>query len=259
MNRIKGKTVLITGASSGIGKACAEQCAGCQANLILAARRFDRLQTLKNDLEKMHGIVVFIHRLDVRVRQDVENFVSQLAARDICPDILINNAGLSAGLDKLHEGNFDDWERMIDTNVKGLLYVSRAVIPLMIKAGKGHVVNIGSIAGHQVYPCGNVYNATKFAVRALTEAMNIDLSGTDIRVSCVSPGAANTEFSTVRFHGDTKKADMIYTGYKPLSADDIADAVLYILNAPEHVNIQNILITPTAQRNIYCVDRRKPD
>lgn len=251
--------VLITGASSGIGRACAVQCAEYQANLILVARRSERLKTLKNDLEKEHSISVLIYQLDVRDRQAVEDFASALATQNICPDILINNAGLSAGLDKLHEGKNEDWERMIDTNIKGLLYVSRAVIPFMVKAKRGHVVNIGSIAGYQVYPGGNVYNATKFAVRALSEGMNLDLLGTDIRVSCVSPGAVNTEFSTVRFHGDTKKADTIYAGYKPLTAEDIADAVLYVLNAPEHVNIQNMLITPTAQRNIYCVDRRKTD
>lgn len=256
MNRIQGKNIIITGASSGIGQACAVKCAARKANLILAARRLERLTALKAELERESGISVSVHRLDVRNRTDVEKFAAEIRAGGSHPDILINNAGLAAGLEKLHEGNNDDWERMIETNIKGLLHVSRAIIPIMVGKNRGHVVNVGSIAGYQVYPAGNVYNATKFAVRALSEGMNIDLMGTDIRVSCINPGAVNTEFSEVRFHGDRQKADKVYEGYRPLTADDIADAVLYIINAPEHVNVQNLTITPTAQRNVYCVDRR---
>lgn len=256
INRIQGKNIIITGASSGIGQACAVKCAAYKANLILAARRLDRLITLKKELEGDNGISVSVHRLDVCSRTDVENFSEEIKAGGFHPDVLINNAGLAVGLDKLHEGKAEDWERMIETNIKGLLYVSQAIIPIMVSRNRGHIVNVGSIAGYQVYPAGNVYNATKFAVRALSEGMNIDLMGTDIRVSCINPGAVNTEFSEVRFHGDRQKADKVYNGYMPLTADDIADAILYIMNTPEHVNVQNLTVTPTAQRNVYCVDRR---
>lgn len=251
MDRIKGKTVLITGASSGIGLACAEAFAQRDASLVLAARRLERLEELRGKLSR-RNISVRIRRLDVRDRDDVLEFAAELKKDGICPDILVNNAGLSAGLDKLHEGDFEDWDRMIDTNVKGILNVSRAVIPMMVERNAGHVVNIGSMAGRQVYPGGNVYNATKFAVRALTEGMSVDLLGTKVRVSCVSPGAVHTEFSEVRFHGDRERAAKVYQGYEPLTAADVADAVLYVTNAPERVNVLELLILPTAQRNVYC-------
>lgn len=251
MDRIKGKNVLITGASSGIGHACAEAFAGRGANLILAARRLEKLDELRGKLSGS-GISVQIRRLDVRDRKDVLRFAAELKTNGIYPEILINNAGLSAGLDKLHEGDFEDWDRMIDTNIKGLLNVSKAIIPLMVERNSGHIVNIGSMAGHQVYPGGNVYNATKFAVRALTEGMSLDLLETKVRVSCVSPGAVNTEFSEVRFHGNRERAAKVYQGYEPLTAADVADAVLYVTNTPEHVNILELLMLPTAQRNVYC-------
>jgi serine 3-dehydrogenase len=251
MDRIKGKTAVVTGASSGIGRACAEAFADRGVNLVLAARRLEMIDELREKLSG-RGISVRIRRLDVREREDVLKFATELKSDGICPDILINNAGLSAGLDKLHEGDFDDWDRMIDTNVKGLLNVSRGLIPLMVERNAGHIVNIGSLAGHQVYPGGNVYNATKFAVRALTEGMSIDLLGTKVRVSCVSPGAVHTEFSEVRFHGDRKRAEKVYQGYEPLTAADVADAILYVVNTPEHVNILELLMLPTAQRNVYC-------
>lgn len=250
-NRIGGKTILITGASSGIGCACAEAFAQSNANLVLAARRIERLEELREKLSQKK-ISVRVCRLDVRDREDVLGFAAELKQTGTIPDILINNAGLSAGLDKLHEGDFEDWDRMIDTNVKGLLNVSRAVIPMMVERNSGHIVNIGSMAGHQVYPGGNVYNATKFAVRALTEGMSIDLLGTKVRVSCVSPGAVHTEFSEVRFHGDRERAEKVYQGFEPLTAADVADAVLYVVNTPEHVNILELLMLPTAQRNVYC-------
>jgi len=250
-NRIAGKTILITGASSGIGCACAEAFADRNANLVLAARRIERLEELRETLSQKK-ISVRVSRLDVRDRGDVLRFAAELKQTGTIPDILINNAGLSAGLDKLHEGDFEDWDRMIDTNVKGLLNVSRAVIPMMVERNSGHIVNIGSMAGHQVYPGGNVYNATKFAVRALTEGMSIDLLGTKVRVSCVSPGAVHTEFSEVRFHGDRERAEKVYQGFEPLTAADVADAVLYVVNTPEHVNILELLMLPTAQRNVYC-------
>ncbi len=255
MNRIKGKLIIITGASSGIGRACAEQCASCGANLVLTARRIERLQELKSRLEQEHPVSVDIHKLDVRERADVRSFADNLKKSSRFPDVLINNAGLASGFALIQEGDFEDWDRMIDTNIKGLLNVSRTLIPLMVEKGSGHVVNVGSIAGYQVYPRGNVYNATKFAVRALTAGMNLDLAGTKIRVSSVSPGAVHTEFSQVRFHGDRERAEQVYRGYEPLQAGDVADAVLYIINAPEHVNIQELIIIPTAQRNVYVWDR----
>lgn len=251
LNRIDGKTVLITGASSGIGCACAEAFADFNTKLVLTARRIERLEQLREKLFEKK-ISVCIRKLDVRDRADVLKFSGELKENGTVPDILVNNAGLSAGLDKLHEGGFDDWDRMIDTNIKGLLNVSRAIIPLMVERNSGHVVNIGSMAGHQVYPGGNVYNATKFAVKALTEGISIDLLGTKVRVSCVSPGAVQTEFSEVRFHGDHERAAKVYQGYEPLTAADVADAVLYVVNTPEHVNVLELLLLPTAQRNIYC-------
>lgn len=251
LNRINGKTVLITGASSGIGCACAGVFADFNTKLVLTARRIERLEQLREKLSEKK-VSVCIRKLDVRDRADVLKFSGELKESGTVPDILVNNAGLSSGLDKLHEGDFDDWDRMIDTNIKGLLNVSRAIIPLMAERNSGHVVNIGSMAGRQVYPGGNVYNATKFAVRALTEGMSIDLLGTKVRVSCVSPGAVQTEFSEVRFHGDRERAAKVYQGYEPLTAADVADAVLYVVNTPEHVNVLELLLLPTAQRNIYC-------
>jgi len=254
-NRIQGKRILITGASAGIGRACAEKFAAAGAGLILAARRLDRLHAIRRELSERFAVAVNVFPLDVRDRKGVETFARELKDQGLIPDILINNAGLASGLDHLQSGDCEDWDRMIDTNIKGLLNVSRFIIPMMIEAGRGHVVNVGSLAGYQVYPKGNVYNATKFAVRALSEGMNIDLAGTAIRVSMVCPGAANTEFSEVRFHGDREAADRVYDGFTPLSAEDVAEAIFFIINAPAHVNIQNVLLTPTAQRNVYCVDR----
>lgn len=257
MNRIKGKQVIITGASSGIGRACAEQCAAHEANLMLLARRVDRLQELKSLLEKKYSASVAVRGLDVRNRGEVRSFAEELKKLSVYPDILINNAGLAAGLDLLHEGSFEDWDRMIDTNIKGLLNVSRCIIPLMVERNSGHIVNLGSISGYQVYRKGNVYNATKFAVRALTEGMNLDLLETNIRVSAVCPGAVRTEFSEVRFDGDREKAELSYEGYTPLSPEDVAQAVLFIVNAPEHVNIQEIIVMPTDQRSVYAWRRQK--
>lgn len=254
-NRLQGKLILITGASSGIGRACAERFAACGADLVLVARRLERLLELRQLLMGKHAVRIECHQLDVRVREKVAAFVSLLKDEGLIPQILINNAGLASGLTPVQQGDCEDWDRMIDTNIKGLLNVTRFLVPLMITAGPGHIVNMGSLAGYQVYPKGNVYNATKFAVRALSEGMNIDLSRTGIKVSMISPGAVWTEFSEVRFHGDRDAAAKVYEGYTPLTAEDVAEAVFFIVNTPAHVNIQNILITPTAQRNVYCVDR----
>lgn len=252
MNRIQGRTALVTGATSGIGHATARRLAGEGCHLVLWARREERLAEIANQLRDHHGVAVTTEVVDVRQRAAVEGAAGRLAA---APDILINNAGLAAGFSKLHEGDPDDWDRMLDTNVKGLLLVSRAIIPLMVAAGRGHIVNIGSTAGHQVYPMGNVYNASKHAVRALNEAMNVDLAGTPLRVSGIDPGYVETEFALVRFAGDSSRAKKVYEGFRPLSADDVADVVAWVVNLPEHMNILDLIVLPTAQRNQHVVHR----
>ena len=255
MNRIDGKLALVTGASAGIGEACARRLAAEGADLALWARRVDRLKRLAEELAREHGVTVHLARVDVRDRENVERAVDELLERADPPHILVNNAGLAAGFDPVQEGSFEDWDRMIDTNVKGLLNVTRMLLPAMIEADRGHIINIGSTAGHQVYPKGNVYNASKFAVTALTEAINLDVSGTKLKVSSVDPGFVETEFSVVRFHGDEERADSVYEGFEPLTGDDVADAVAYVANLPAHVNILRMVILPSAQRNVYVVDR----
>ncbi len=255
MNRIKGKLALITGASSGIGEACARRFAAEGANLVLWARRADRLEALAAELASAHRVSLSVGVVDVREREAVNRAAEALVRASRIPEVLINNAGLASGLAKLQEGDPEDWDRMIDTNLKGLLNVTRAILPHMVARRRGHIINLGSTAGHQTYPMGNVYNATKFGVRALTEGMNLDVAGTPIRVSAVDPGFVETEFSEVRFHGDTERARAVYRGFTPLTADDVADAIAYVVNLPEHVNILDLVIMPTAQRNIYVVDR----
>lgn len=247
--------ILITGASAGIGEACARRFAAEGAELILWARRLDRLDRLADELEQQHGRHVHAAAVDVRDRDGVLSAVDALVEAGAVPDVLVNNAGLASGLAAVQDGSFEDWDRMIDTNVKGLLNVTRAVLPHMIHAGRGHVVNIGSTAGHMVYPKGNVYNATKFAVKALTEGINIDVAGTPIRVSSVDPGYVETEFSVVRFAGDEDRARKVYEGFRPLDPADIADAVHYVVSAPPHVNVAQMIVMPTAQRNAYVLDR----
>lgn len=243
----KGKTVLITGASAGIGEACARAFAAAGARLILASRRRERLEKLASDLESAHGTACFRLTLDVRRRSAVESALGDLPETWREVDVLINNAGLGRGMDKLHEGAVDEWDEVIDTNVKGLLYVSRAIIPGMVARGRGHVVNIGSIAGREVYPGGNIYCASKFAVKALTRAMKIDLLGTPVRVSTIDPGMVETEFSVVRFRGDREKAAKVYEGLEALRAEDIADAVLWVTTRPPHVDVTEMVVMPTAQ------------
>ena len=255
VSRITGKLVFITGASSGIGAACARRFAEQGARLVLWARRRDRLERLATELGEGQRSAVSVAQVDVRDRAAVQREAEALVKRDGVPDVLLNNAGLASGLSKLHEGDFEDWDRMIDTNIKGVLNVSRAILPHMVARRTGHVVNIGSTAGHMVYPGGNVYNATKFALRALNEGMNLDVAGTAIRVSSVDPGFVETEFSEVRFHGDRERAKAVYKGFTPLTADDVADTISYVVNLPPHVNILDLVMMPTAQRNIYVVDR----
>jgi 3-hydroxy acid dehydrogenase/malonic semialdehyde reductase len=256
MNSLKNKIVFITGASAGIGRSCARAFAGEGARLIVAARRRNRLDELAAELKTSHGTSVRILELDVRHQSAVEKAVAALPTEWAEIDILVNNAGLSRGLDKLHEGKISDWEEMIDANIKGLLYVSRAVIPGMVKRGRGHIINIGSIAGHEVYPNGNVYCATKFAVRALSKGMRLDLVGTGLRVSNVDPGLVETEFSLVRFHGDGERARKVYQGYTPLSPGDIADAVVYCATRPPHVDISEIVVMPTDQASTMIINKK---
>jgi serine 3-dehydrogenase len=256
MMPLKDKIVLITGASSGIGESTAKAFAALGARILMCARRAEKLETLARILNDTYGAVTRFFRLDVRDRAAVDKAIAGLPEEWRPIDILVNNAGLSRGLDKLHQGLVDDWEEMIDTNIKGLLYISRAVIPGMVERGRGHIINIGSIAGYEVYPGGNVYCATKFAVRALSKGLRLDLNGTPIRVSEVAPGMVETEFSLVRFHGDAGRAGKVYQGLKPLSPDDIADAVAWCAARPPHINISQVTVMPTAQASATLVHRK---
>jgi 3-hydroxy acid dehydrogenase / malonic semialdehyde reductase len=255
MLSLQNKIILITGASSGIGAACAKVFADAGARLILASRRIEKLQQLATTLQ-LTSQTSYLVQLDVRDRIAVESAISTLPSQWSNIDILINNAGLSRGLDKLHEGNYSDWEEMIDTNIKGLLYLTRYVVPGMVQRGNGHIVNIGSIAGHQTYPGGNVYCGTKAAVKAISEGLKQDLLGTPIRVTSVDPGMVETEFSQVRFHGDTQRAEKVYQGITPLTADDIADTIFFCATRPKHVNINEVILMPVDQSSATLVNRR---
>lgn len=256
MASLENQIILITGASSGIGTACAKIFAGAGAKLILAARRLERLQQIADTLTQDFNTEVHLLELDVRDRSAVESAISNLPSSWSDIDILINNAGLSRGLDKLHEGSFTDWEEMIDTNIKGLLYLSRYVVPGMVSRGRGHVVNLGSIAGHQTYPGGNVYCATKAAVRAISEGLKQDLLGTPVRVTSVDPGMVETEFSQVRFHGNTQRANQVYQGLTPLTPDDVADVIFFCVTRSPHVNINEVVLMPVDQASATLVNRR---
>ncbi len=253
---LRDKIVFITGASSGIGEATARAFAEHGARLLLCARRLDKLQTAEAELRDLGASDVFSFELDVRDRDEVEGTINTLPDSWSQIDILVNNAGLSRGLNKLWEDDVQNWEEMIDTNVKGLLYVSRTVIPGMVARGRGHIVNLGSIAGHMTYPGGHVYCATKAAERAISDGLRIDLSGTPIRVTSIDPGLVETEFSNIRFRGDTDRAKKVYTGLDPLTAEDIAETIIWAATRPPHVEIQTLLITPTAQANPYVLSRR---
>jgi len=241
------KITLITGATSGIGRSCAYKFAENNHNLILTGRRDDRLHEIAQDLISKFSISVTTLCFDIRNKEEVSNAVENIPDEWRKIDILINNAGLAVGLNTIQDGNIDDWDRMIDTNVKGLLYLSREVLPLLIANGRGHVINIGSIAGKEVYPNGNVYCATKFAVDAITKAMRIDLVKEGIKVTQIAPGAIETEFSIVRFKGDEEKASSVYNGYKPLEPEDVAEVTFYATTLPAHVNINDLVLMPTAQ------------
>jgi len=251
------KIALITGATSGIGEAIARKFAHNTIDLIITGRRKDKLDALKEELESEAGVRVLCLEMDVTNRESVSAGIEGLPADWKKIDILVNNAGLAVGLDPVHAGDIDDWERMIDTNIKGLLYTTRNVVPLMVKNGSGQVINIGSTAGKEVYPSGNVYCATKHAVDALTKGMRIDLLGKNIKVSQIAPGLVETEFSLVRFKGDDVRADSIYKGYQPLLANDIADIAFYLTTLPPHVCINDLVVTPLNQANSYLINKKQ--
>jgi NADP-dependent 3-hydroxy acid dehydrogenase YdfG len=241
------KTILITGATSGFGKAIATRFAKDGDDLIITGRREAILAKLAAELRKKYKVEVLSLCFDVRMKEEVELAISSLPDEWKDIDVLINNAGLAVGMNPVQEGVTDDWERMIDTNVKGLLYMTRFVSPLMVERKMGHIINIGSIAGKEVYPMGNVYCGSKFAVDAITKGTRIDLVAHNIKVTQVAPGAADTEFSLVRFKGDKVRADSVYKGFKPLQAEDVAEVVFYVTTLPPHVSIHDVVVMPTAQ------------
>jgi 3-hydroxy acid dehydrogenase/malonic semialdehyde reductase len=248
------KIALVTGATAGIGEATALLLAENGYDIIITGRRKDRLEALSEKIT-MEGAKVLTLNFDVRNYEEVKQAVSSLDHKWKQIDVLINNAGLAVGLNPIDKGEVDDWERMIDTNIKGLLYITREVSPLMVERKTGHIINVASVAGKEVYENGNVYSATKHAVDALSRAMRIDLLKHNIKVSNIAPGAVDTEFSTVRFKGDKTRADQVYLGFEALLAEDIAEAILFALNRPDHVNINDILIMPTAQAMATIINK----
>lgn len=256
MYSLKNKIVLITGASSGIGKSCAYQFAEAGADVIISARRVNRLSEIAEDLKEKFNVNVHTLELDVRNYEEVKRKIENLPGEWKNIDILVNNAGLARALNKVHEYDVQDWEEMIDTNIKGLLYVTRTVVGGMVERGSGHIINIGSTAGHEAYGGGSVYCGTKHFVNAVSKSFKIDLLGTGVRVSSVDPGMVETEFSIVRFKGDEEKAANVYKGFTPLTADDVADAVLYCATRPPHVNINEIILTSKDQGNSFIVHKK---
>ncbi|QNP29100.1 SDR family oxidoreductase [Cylindrospermopsis curvispora] len=256
MTKIRDKTILITGASSGIGAACATVFGRENYRLILAARRLENLECQAQQLYELYKTETHLLQLDVRDRAAVKLAIGSLPSPWSEVDILINNAGLSRGLDKLHLGDIEDWEEMIDTNIKGLLYLTRYVLPGMVDRGSGHIINIGSIAGHQTYPGGNVYCGSKAAVKAISEGLKLDLLGTPIKVTSIDPGMVETEFSQVRFHGDRERAKKVYEGIKPLTAQDVADVIFFCATRPAHVNINQVILMPVDQASATLVNRQ---
>ena len=248
---------LITGASAGIGRAAAELLARNDFDIIITGRRAKNLETLEEEIRSKTTVDVLSLAFDIRDPEAVKSACSNLSGKWENVDVLVNNAGLAAGMSKIHEGSLEDWEQMIDTNIKGLLYITRIISPGMVKRGKGHIINLGSIAGKEAYENGNVYNATKFAVDGLTRAIRIDLVDYGIKVTAIHPGAVETEFSMVRFKGDTDKANKVYEGFTPLYAEDIAEAILFAVTRPPHVNVNDMLIMPTSQACSYKLVRKQ--
>lgn len=253
---MKGKTILITGATSGIGEACARKFAAMGSNLILNGRNEDKLERLKQELTAL-GIEILTLPFDVRDRQAMRQALDSLQGQWKAIDVLINNAGLVLGMDKEHEGSLDEWDVVIDTNIKALLAMTRMIVPGMIERGCGHIINIGSIAGDAAYAGGSVYCATKAAVKALSDGLRIDLVDTPLRVTNIKPGMVETNFSVIRFRGDQQKADAVYEGIRPLTGDDIADVVYYAASAPAHVQIAEVLVMPTYQATGTICHRQK--
>ena len=247
------KTILITGATSGIGLATAKKLANKKNQLILCGRRQYKLDEISNEISKITNVLTL--RFDVSNKEEVNKVLENLPKEFSSIDVLINNAGNAHGLDTIQEGSLDDWDNMIDSNVKGLLYVSRVLIPKMIVKQNGHIINIGSLAGREVYEKGNIYCATKHAVNAISKAMRIDLNKTGIKVSEINPGLVETDFSNVRFKGDSDRAEKVYLGYKALQADDIADIIEFVINRPSHVNIADILVLPKSQATSSIINK----
>ena len=247
------KTIFITGATSGFGKAAAILFAENGHNLVLTGRRKDRLERLAGDLKKKHNISVVTLCFDVRSNNEVVHAIEGLGDKKI--DVLVNNAGLASGLNKIQDGSLEDWEKMIDTNVKGLLYVSKAIMPLMIENKKGHIINIGSTAGKEAYKNGNVYCASKHAVDAISKSMRIDLLEYGIKVTQICPGAAETEFSEVRLHGDVEGAKKVYDGYTPMSAEDVASIIYYVTTLPDNLCVNDLVVTSLAQANSFYTNK----
>lgn len=245
---------MITGATSGIGEACARKFANGGYDLVITGRNVDRLKAVEQQARQL-GADVLALEFDVRDRKATAAAVESLKGKWAVIDVLINNAGLALGLDKEYEGNLEDWETMVDTNVKGLLTMTRLIVPGMVERNKGHVINIGSVAGDAAYAGGSVYCATKAAVKAITDGLRIDVAHTAVRVTNVKPGLVETNFSVVRFHGDKQRADNVYKGIKPLTGDDIADVAFYAASAPEHVQVAEVLVLATHQANGTVVDR----
>ncbi|WP_061868723.1 SDR family oxidoreductase [Prevotella intermedia] len=249
------KIVMVTGATSGIGEACAKKFAQGGYNVIITGRRKEKLDALKKELEGM-GVEVLAMQFDVREREAAKKAVEFLKDKWAKIDVLINNAGLALGLDKEYEGDFDDWDTMIDTNIKGLLNMTRFVVPAMVERNEGHIINIGSVAGDAAYANGNVYCATKAAVKTITDGLRIDVAESNVRVTNLKPGLVQTNFSNVRFHGDDARADNVYKGVEPLTGDDIADVAFYAASAPAHVQIAEVLVLATHQANGSVIVRR---
>lgn len=255
MEKFKNKIILITGANSGIGKSCAEIFAENGAKLILCSRNIDKLIAVAEEINKKYDTEILTYQLDVRDKAKVKTVIDELPKKWQKIDVLINNAGGALGLEKFQEGNTDDWDEMIDSNVKGLIYLSRNVVPLMIKNKKGHVINIGSIAGLAAYPNGAVYCGVKAAVKLISDGLRMDTVDTQVRVTNIQPGMVETNFSLVRFHGDKEKAKKVYQNIKALTPEDIADIVFYSVSLPSHVQICEVTVTPTAQASATVVHR----
>lgn len=253
---LKNKVVFITGASSGIGEACAEIFAQSGADLILSARRIEKIESLAIKLKEKFNVRIYTGKMDVQSKKEVNHFVENLPEEFKAVDILINNAGLALGVTEFYNDDPEGWDRMIDTNIKGLLYVTHKIVPFMMKEGSGQVINLGSIAGHEAYPKGSVYCATKHAVKAITRSLRMDLLDKGIRVSSIDPGMVETEFSEVRFRGDKDKAADVYKGIEPLVAKDIAEAILFCATRPPHANINEMIIMPSVQANAFMTYRK---